>query len=177
MKKIVLTAIAVLAMSVGFAQEGSAVRVPSGYQGFISQGNSFRMAHDWKSSICVSTTHGFYFNGNTYVGIGISLEGNSDMFVLPIYTALKYNFSYSNKITPTIQLRLGSYTGNGTGAYGDLAFGLRFGSSRDFAINVMAAASLFSNYTEDYYDYYLSDEPEIKKINPSSIGIRIGIEW
>lgn len=187
MKKAVLSIVALLAFSVSFAQdidvpqENTAVRIPSGYQGFIDQGPALRIMDDWASSISVSTTHGFYFNENIYVGVGVSFEGNNDMFVMPLYTALKYNFNYDHKVTPTMQLRLGSYLGDHVGSYGDLSFGLRFGSSRDFAINVMAAASFFSSYkvrngatwnsTTHTYDY------NDKTINPSSVGIRIGIEW
>lgn len=187
MKRTVLSIVALLAVSACFAQtisvpqENAAVRIPSGYQGFIDQGPALRFMEDWSSSICVSTTHGFYFSENVYVGVGVSFEGNNDLFVMPLYTALKYNFSYSTKVAPTVQLRIGSYLGNNIGTYGDLAFGLRFGSSRDFAINVMVAASYFSKYTEresyvwdnttHTYDYVTKD------VNPSSIGLRLGIEW
>lgn len=181
MKKTVLSIVALLAVMVSFAQENSAVRIPSGYQGFLEQGPGLMFLDDMNSSVSFSTTHGFYFNENVFVGVGVSFDGGNGFFGMPLYTALKYNFSYSNKVTPTIQLRLGSYVGDNVGAYGDLAFGLRFGTSRDFAINVMAAASFFSKYTVETDRMWNSTnhlyEYVYKEYNPSSIGLRIGIEW
>lgn len=187
MKKTVLSIVAMLVASLSFAQiidvpqENGSVRVPSGYQGFLEQGPGFRFMDDMNSSVSFSTTHGFYFNDNTFIGIGFALEGGNGFFAMPFYTALKYNFSYSGKVTPTIQLRLGSYLSEATGAYGDLAFGLRFGSSRDFAINVMVAASYYSKYTETVSETWNPTtrvyDRETESFQPSSIGLRIGIEW
>lgn len=186
MRKVVFSIVMMLAVSVSFAQdidvpqERGAVKTPSGYQGFIDQGPALRFMEDWKSSISFSTTHGFYFNGNTYVGVGVSFEGNNDMFVMPLYTALKYNFTYNKKLTPTVQIRVGSYVGNNVGTYGDFSFGFRFGSSRDFAINVMAAASFFSNYKSYVREWDSAEQVYVhynKTINPSSLALRIGIEW
>lgn len=186
MKKVFFSIVMMLAVSVSFAQdidvpqEKGAVKTPSGYQGFVEQGPALRFMEDWKSSISVSTTHGFYFNGNTYVGVGVSFEGNNDMFVMPLFTALKYNFTYNKKVTPSLQIRVGSYVGDNVGTYGDFAFGFRFGSSRDFAINVMAAASFFSNYKskggrwDSALQSYVYDS---RTINQSSLALRIGIEW
>ena len=163
------------------AQEEHAVRVPSGYQGFLEQGPGFRVFDDMKSSVSFSTTHGFYFNSNTYIGIGCALEGGNGFFAMPFYTALKYNFTYRTKVTPTVQLRLGSYLANTTGAYGDLAVGLRFGSARDFAINIMLAGSFLSNYEEVEEGIWNSEtkryDQVTKEVQPTTISLRIGIEW
>ena len=186
MKKIILSIVALFGMSVAFAQnidyqpEGG-VRVPSGYQGFLEQGSAFRFMDDMNTSVGFSTTHGFYFNSNTFIGIGFAIEGGNEFFGVPIFTAIKYNFSYSGKVTPTIQLRVGSYLSEVTGAYGDLAFGIRFGSSRDFAINVMLAGSFYSKYTQTVSETWNvathSYDRVTSEFQPSSIGLRIGIEW
>ncbi|MBP5548597.1 MAG: hypothetical protein J6X58_06895 [Bacteroidales bacterium] len=179
MKKISLLLIAVAVAGIINAQEG--IKIPSGYQGFLEQGPSVRLWDDGNTSVSFSTTHGFYFNSNTFIGIGVALEGGNDFFAMPIYTALKYNFCYSGKVTPTIQMRLGSYLSENTGAYADAAFGVRFGSSRDFAINLMLTASYFSKYktviTEVYNTATHSYDQTFEEMHPSSIGLRIGIEW
>lgn len=179
MKKIILITLITLACAPMMRAQENAVRVPSGYQGFLEQGNSFRLADNFRSAVGVSTTHGFYFGQHTFVGIGIGVEGNNDFTVVPIYTALKYNFSYTHQATPTIQLRVGSFVANSVGSYCDLAFGVRFGSSRDFAINVLLTGTLYSNCErkswisdDDNYGHY-----ETYNYNPSSVGLRIGIEW
>ena len=176
MKKIFIAITAIMLTTQLFAQE-TAVQVPSGYQGFLEQGPSYRFNDDGNTSVSFSTTHGFYFSDNAFVGVGVALEGGNDFFAAPFYTALKYNFSYKHKVTPTLQLRLGSYLSESVGAYADFAFGLRFGSSRDFAINFMLTATYFSKYED--YDYYDSSIGQYvrKNMDPSSIGLRIGIEW
>ena len=92
MKKIALITLLVLACAPMMRAQENKVRVPSGYQGFLEQGNSFRVADKFSSAISLSTTHGFYFGQHTFVGIGIGVEGNNDFTVVPVYTALKYNF-------------------------------------------------------------------------------------
>lgn len=183
MKKFFLIALMVLACTPMMRAQETSIRVPSGYQGFLEQGNAFRLANNFKSAVGVSTTHGFYFGQHTFIGIGIGVEGNNDFTVVPIYTALKYNFNYNHQATPTFQVRVGSFVANAVGSYCDLAFGVRFGSSRDFAINVLLTGTLYSNCERerwilddntrtDYYGHY-----ETYNFNPSSVGLRIGIEW
>ena len=180
MKKIFLIALMALACTPMMRAQETAVRVPSGYQGFLEQGNGFRMTDNFKSTVGVSTTHGFYFGQHTFIGIGIGVEGNNDFTVVPIYTALKYNFNYTHQATPTMQLRVGSFIASAVGSYCDLAFGVRFGSSRDFAINVLLTGTLYSNCEREIWT---TDEttgtypPETVIYNPSSVGLRIGIEW
>ena len=180
MKKITLIALLVLAFGTMVHAQDNVVREPSGYQGFLEQGNLFRVADGWRSSVGLATTHGFYFGKHTYVGIGIGIDANKDFTVVPVFTAIKYNFNYTHQATPTIHLRVGSFIANTVGSYCDLAFGVRFGSSRDFAINVMVAGTLYSNCEREqrvydeavgYYRY------ETYKFNPSGVGLRIGIEW
>lgn len=183
MKKFFLIALMALACTPMMRAQETSIRVPSGYQGFLEQGNAFRLANNFKSAVGVSTTHGFYFGQHTFIGIGIGVEGNNDFTVVPIYTALKYNFNYNHQATPTFQVRVGSFVANAVGSYCDLAFGVRFGSSRDFAINVLLTGTLYSNCERerwilddnsrtDYYGHY-----ETYNYNPSSVGLRIGIEW
>ena len=75
-----------MAMSV-FAQEQEAkVRVPSGYQGFLEYGNTWTVFDkEMPNTLGLSTTHGFYFNGHIYAGIGIGFDACRDLTLVPIY--------------------------------------------------------------------------------------------
>ena len=176
MKKLILTTLLAMAfMPIMHAQE-NAVRVPSGYQGFLEQGTLFRVADEMNTSLCVSTTHGFYFGEHTYIGIGVSLEGCEKYFAMPVFTTIKYNFNYRHQVTPTMQVRVGSYLSERVGSYLDAAFGFRFGSSRDFAINLLLTGTLYSNNKSETYDMELHDYVT-NTFNTSGVGVRIGIEW
>ena len=108
------------------AQQAVEVREPSGYQGFIDQNSLYRLSDDGGSTVGFSTTHGFYFNGHTFIGVGIGLEHGDEFWAVPVFTALKYVFSNKKQISPSAQVRLGSYMSGNTGAYGDLSVGIRF---------------------------------------------------
>ena len=162
----------------------SAIKSPSGYQGFCDQQTLYRVMEDGSSTVGFSTTHGFYFNGHTFIGVGIGVEGGNDFFAVPVYSSLKYIFSNKKPVSPTVQLRIGSYFSEDPGAYADLSLGVRFASKRDFAVNVMLVGTFFEmqKITDTYYEWddvnhvsrYVEQE---KKIYPSGVGLRIGIEW
>ena len=157
-----------------FAQEQeSKVRVPSGYQGFFEQGNTWHFDKNMPNSISLSTTHGFYFNGHIFAGVGFGLDFNKDRAFMPFYTNLRYQFNNTRVVSPVISLRLGSFIGDDMGAYGDLAFGVRFASKRDFAVNVMVAGTYYDKVSDYSYGYY----QEFKEVSPSGISLRMGIEW
>ena len=184
MKKVILSLVMLLMATSMFAQEKDVpnpakVRVPSGYQGFLEQGNTWHFDKNMHNSISLSTTHGFYFNGHIYAGIGIGVDFNNDQALVPIYTNVRYQFNNTKVVSPIISLRLGSFIGDDMGAYGDLAFGVRFASKRDFAVNVMVAGTYYDKI-EDYYAGY--DENGVythgnRQISPSGVSLRIGIEW
>ena len=184
MKKVFLSVVMLLmAMSV-FAQETETpnplkVRVPSGYQGFFEQGNTWHFDKNMPNSISLSTTHGFYFNGHIYAGVGLGVDFNSDRALVPFYTNLRYQFNNTKVVSPIISLRLGSFIGDGLGAYGDLAFGVRFASKRDFAVSVFLAGTYYDKVSE-YYSNYDEDgnyHHGYHQMSPSGISLRIGIEW
>ena len=164
-----------------FAQENDVnpakVRVPSGYQGFIEQGNTWHFDKNMPNSISLSTTHGFYFNGHIFAGIGLGVDFNNDRALVPFYTNIRYQFNNTKVVSPILSLRLGSYVGDGLGAYGDLAFGVRFASKRDFAVSAMVAGTYYDKIKEyGYYDngHYVHED---RFISPSGVSLRIGIEW
>ncbi|MBR4804470.1 MAG: hypothetical protein IK032_07520, partial [Bacteroidales bacterium] len=88
--------------AMAFAQENKNVWTPHGYQGFLEMNSGFQVANNGNSTTGVSTTHGFYYNGNTYVGIGMGLdfcdiEGNSSSEVIvPFFANISYLFLNNN---------------------------------------------------------------------------------
>lgn len=187
MKKTILTLIMAVFAITAFAQNDD-IRVPNGYQGFLEEGNTWHFNKDMTTTIQLSTTHGFYFNERIYAGLGVGFEFNSDYFLMPFYTNLRYVFINNKTVSPIVSLRLGSYISDNMGAYGDLAVGVRFASKRDFAVTVLLAGTYYDKFTETYYNYdqgYYDEEGEWhyennvveKTINPSGISLRVGIEW
>lgn len=182
MKKTILS-IVMLFMAVSvFAQEGNNIHVPNGYQGFLEEGNSWHFDKNMSTTIQLSTTHGFYFNQHIYAGLGVGFEFNSDYFLMPFYTNLRYVFIDNKPVSPFLSLRLGSFISDNMGAYGDFAVGVRFASKKDFAVSVLVAGTYYDKLSHIYYnEYYDGEEWHYEqvenKLNPSGVTLRVGIEW
>lgn len=162
------------------AQNETTVKVPSGYQGFLEQGSLYRIQDNGSTTVGVSTTHGFYFGDHTFIGVGFGIEGGDGFFAVPIYSAVKYNFTYASQVSPTVQLRLGSYLSDDPGTYADLALGVRFASKRDFAVNIMLTGTFYENMKWTEYEFDPIEEHTVlmdKVLHPSGFGLRVGIEW
>lgn len=185
MKKTSLFIALLLTVSaIAFAQENKNVWMPHGYQGFLEMNSGFQVANDGNSTTGVSTTHGFYFNGHTYVGIGMGLDfcdiygDNSSDVIIPFFANVNYLFLNNKNISPVVKMRLGSYVGDYHGTYGDLGFGVRFGSRRDFAVTVMVTGTFYSKLKNPEYYYYGEEVPaENREHNISTVSLRFGIEW
>ena len=185
MKKVILSFVMLLMTAGVFAQNQDVpnpakVRVPSGYQGFLEQGNTWHFDKNMDNSISLSTTHGFYFNGHIFAGIGIGVDFNRDRALVPVYTNVRYQFNNTKVVSPILSIRLGSFIGDDMGAYGDLGFGVRFASKRDFAVNVMLAGTYYDKIQDYVWEYNEELGYSIrtnKDISPAGISLRIGIEW
>lgn len=185
MKKVILSVVMLfMAMSMFAQEQVNQVRTPSGYQGFLEYGNNWTVFdQDLSNTIGLSTTHGFYFNGHIYTGVGIGFDACRDFLAVPIYANLRYVILNKTVASPFLSLRLGSFISQQVGAYGDFAVGVRFASKRDFAVSIMAAASYYDKIHYSDWDDYLDEYGHWqsgyieKTINPSSISMRIGIEW
>lgn len=156
-----------------------AVRVPSGYQGHIEYSNLFYL-EDGGTAMDISTTHGFYYTPNMFVGLGFGVHVAPDDGFVPVFASAKYIFNSTSRISPTIQMRMGSFFNEGAKPYGDLSLGLRFASEKDFAFSIQACASYYAPFDQtDYrWDYNLQAEiVETSRIHLSCVGIRLGIEW
>ena len=179
MKRLILSILMIAASCGLMAQEESTIKIPSGYQGSIDHGTSFRLWDGTRTVTAFSTTHGFFFNPHTYIGVGVGLEGGNDYFAMPVYTTLKYVFTVGKSVSPAAQVRVGSYLSDASGAYGDVALGLRFASKRDFAVNVLISGSFLINIEEETITRINGTNTTVESDtrNPSHIGLRIGIEW
>ncbi len=176
MKKFALTLVMAIFAITAFAQnEESKIRVPSGYQGFLEQGNTWHFDKNMPNAINLSTTHGFYFNGHIFAGVGLGIEFNEDRALVPFYSNIRYQFNNTKLVSPIVSLRLGSFIGDSLGAYGDLAFGVRFASKRDFAVSVMVAGTYYDAIEIGYYTQ--EGNWTDGKVSPSGLSLRIGIEW
>ena len=159
--------------------EKGTVRVPSGYQGHIEYSNLFYL-EDGGTAMDISTTHGFYYTSNMFVGIGIGVHVAPDDGFVPVFASAKYIFNPRTRISPTIQMRMGSFFNEGAKPYGDLSLGLRFASDRDFAFSIQACASYYAPYDKTEYTWDYITERELStttRINLSCVGLRLGIEW
>jgi hypothetical protein len=184
MKKFILTFVMAIFAITAFAQtEEPESHVPNGYQGFLEESNCWHFDKNMSSTIQLSTTHGFYFNDHIYAGIGLGMEFNSDYFLMPVYTNLRYVFLDKKSVNPFVSLRLGSFISDNMGAYGDFAIGVRFASKKDFAVSVLVAGTYYDKLEYDYYDDYQDaqgywhHEYVESNISPSGISLRFGIEW
>jgi hypothetical protein len=180
MKKILFSLLfAAMAFGANAQEVVNGVRVPSGYQGHIEYSNLFYVDGS-NTAMDLSTTHGFYYTPNMFVGLGIGFHGAPGDVYLPIYAAAKYIFNYRTKVSPTVQMKMGSFFNDGAKPYGDLSFGFRFASDRDFAFSIQACGSFYApfNVTETEWDY-VNDKyiTTTERRNLSSVGLRLGIEW
>ncbi len=185
MKKLIVSVVMLFMATSMFAQEqGSQVRVPSGYQGFLEYGNSWHVFDkEMPNTINLSTTHGFYLNGHLFIGIGIGIDACNEIGLFPVYANMRYVMMNKTVVSPILSFRLGSYISENVGPYGDLALGVRFASKRDFAVSLLIAATYYDKLTYNVWENFQDQEgfwhnQRIgKTVNPSSVSLRIGIEW
>ncbi len=178
MKKVLVTILALIGtvISVSAQEVEAKIKIPEGYQGFLEQGTRYHFWGDETSSVDVSTTHGFYFNGHTYAGIGIGVSAGRQHTLVPVYTSIKHVFYNDRYISPVGQVRLGSYLGDDFGTYADLAVGVRFATKRDFALTISAAVSYFEPFKEEVWNWE-SSTTESETVDFSGASLRFGIEW
>ena len=181
MKKL-LFAIAMLAVPALVSAQNNVdgVRVPNGYQAHIEYSNLVFLK-DGKTGMSVSTTHGFFYTENMHVGLGLGLIVAPDDTYVPVFTSAKYIFSpVGKKVSPTAQMRLGSFFSDGAKPYADLALGLRFASDRDFAFSVLLAGSYYAPFEVESWIYDSATDNSYRSLderNLSCISLRVGIEW
>ena len=174
MKKLFVAVIALACATIGFAQE-TEIHEPNGYQGFLEEGNLYHF--DGTTSINLSTTHGFYFGGKTFAGLGLGAEFNNNCVIFPFYTSIKYVMNNKKSVSPFFSMRLGSYVGEDQGTYADAAVGLRFATSKDFALSVLLGGTYYDKIQGTEVWNSSTNQYETTDINFSGLSLRFGIEW
>ncbi len=178
MKKVLATIFVLIGtmLSVSGQQVEEKIRIPEGYQGFLEHGTRYHFWGQESSTMNVSTTHGFYFNGHTFVGIGIGISVGENHTLVPVYTSVKHVFFNDRYVSPVAQIRLGSYGGDNFGSYGDVALGVRFATKRDFALTISGAISYFEPYKDEVWDWQ-GNTSTVETVDFTGAALRFGIEW
>ena len=134
-----------------------------------------------------STTHGYYVGDRTFVGVGAGLTFDEELLTLPLFAAVKYNLSFTQALTPTFELRVGTYfdlwDGERASLYGDAAAGLRWALDGRVALNML----LHVTYQQGFCQIAMLPLPVqgggctdwgcYTESLPLSIGARIGLEF
>lgn len=108
MKKMILTAVAVLFASVAVSAQGSHA-FEKGYRGNVSVGGNISVTKGWQShSVELTTSHGYSFGDGMYVGGGIGVDVNfsGDYSGIPVFLDTKYNI-VDWKLSPYVDCRMG----------------------------------------------------------------------
>lgn len=180
MKRMMVFAMfAVLFATAHAQQERGEIRIPSGYQAHVEFSNLFYFKGG-QTAFDLSTTHGACYSKNTFVGLGFGVHTKEDIVVGQLFASAKFITAPGKQVSPTVQARMGSFFNEGVHPYGELAFGIRCASARDFAFSILACASYYAPFDHDF-DYW--DESKLvytyttARVNLSCVGLRFGIEW
>lgn len=120
----------------------------------------------------VSTTHGYQVNPHFFVGAGVafhflpeykdavSMDGKpyakrNSSTEIPLYVDVKWNI-LNMKFSPVIDVRLGHYVTNGSGAYASVGVGCRMSLKNHQALYGMIAASYAQFTYQELYMYKAS---------------------
>lgn len=167
-----------------------------GYRGFVEWSNditSYRYDDDgtrfssWSTGF--STSHGYQFNPNLFLGAGIGLQGwvnNPGSDLLPLFVQVRTDQNW-NGFTPYGDLRIGGNLCDGGGLFLSPSVGYRFNWGRKVGINLGIGLTLRGS-THDKYSFdvittpngetwvegrYLGKQHQIKPM----FNIRLGIDF
>lgn len=139
MKRIFLF-LAIIAVSLGV----SALQPQRGYRGFIDWDNNLTHYETWYQgnyktyySTGVSTSHGFQFNPNFFLGAGLGVQYTkySSSYIVPVFLQVRTDQKFG-KFTPFGDLRIGYSCTDGGGLYLSPTIGYRFNWGRKTAVNI-----------------------------------------
>lgn len=125
-----------------------------GYRASVDLGSNFNANGFNASRIGLSTTQGYMFNPNIFVGAGVQIDILTspprwyNHLAVPLFVAAKWNI-LSNKITPILQGRTGySIVGN-KGHYLSFSAGVQYYLKNDNAIK-FSVGTEFQQYNISY---------------------------
>ncbi|MDE5553974.1 MAG: hypothetical protein K2J10_02190 [Muribaculaceae bacterium] len=146
MKRILLL-FAIAAVSLG----AFALQPQRGYRGFIDWDNSMRQYPQWmdfnkkvlRAYSGVSTSHGYQFNPNFFLGAGIAVQYNSNFkdWILPVFLHVRTDQKFG-KYTPFGDMRIGYSLTDGGGVYFSPMVGYRFNWGRKMGVNIGAGLTV-----------------------------------
>jgi hypothetical protein len=141
-----------------FAICANALEPQRGYRGFIEWDNNIaRYNYDVVGAQTdyftgLSTSHGYQFNKNLFVGAGLAFDRNVDFdeWILPVYAQVRTDQNWGG-YTPFGDLRIGYNLTDGGGIYFSPTVGYRFNWGRRLNLNVGVGLTL-RGYGVDKYN-------------------------
>ena len=155
MKRILLL-FAIAAVSLG----AFALQPQRGYRGFVDWDNSIKRVEDFSGAYYteyftgVSTSHGYQFNPNFFLGAGISAQIYNKYYtewILPAFIHIRTDQKFG-VFTPFGDMRIGYSLTDGGGIYFSPMVGYRFNWGRKLGINVGLGLTV-KQITYDIHDY------------------------
>ncbi len=188
MKKTIITILACL-LAVSAAQARQPER---GYRGFVEWSNALTTedaivingtSDDSKTLFYsgVSTSHGYQFNPNLFLGAGLAVEFNSDHCNVPLFVQLRTDQEFG-RFTPFGDLRLGYDCCDGGGVFFSPSIGYRFSWNRRLGVNVGVGLTV-RGYKVDKYVVEAEDDRLVATYSGTEsrtramFAFRIGIDF
>jgi len=174
-----------------FATNAFALQPQRGYRGFLEWSNHVGdreyFGLEKKSTFFTggSTSHGFQFNENLFVGGGLSIEKQTDDYsnnwIIPIFAEVRTDQKFGI-FTPFADLRLGFSATDGGGLFVSPSIGYRFNWGRKMGINVGIGLTVKGSRSELYESNWEGDTYYFKYIGYTDhynamFNFRIGIDF
>ncbi len=153
---------------------------PKGYRGRVEAGEITDIADGGiYAGFSVSTTHGYQFTPDFFLGAGIGLDYHHGLrtVFMPIFVNLRGYFTDKRK-TPFVDLKIGYSPINKTGLYLSPSVGLSFGRSKKCAFNLSIGYNMqqYRFYYREYYGYGYAVEYQNKKLL-NGVSLKFGVEF
>ena len=184
-----------IALLTAFIALGAFARQPEkGYRGFIDWNNDFTSYTEFLPGnkkiyyySGISTSHGYQFNSNLFLGAGLSVEHcrRDNSYIVPLFLQIRTDQKFG-RFTPFGDLRAGYSLTDGGGIYISPSVGYRFNWGRKLGINIGFGVTIKGSKI-DMYDINPEVNPETGYLSYKYIGtahntktmfaIRLGIDF
>lgn len=179
----------IIMLLIAMAATAMARQPKRGYRGFLDWNNDIateRYDDDLKITNYysgISTSHGYQFNPNIFLGVGIGVENYRSLnrYIIPAYLHLRTDQKFGI-FTPFGEVRIGYNLTDGGGIYFSPAIGYRFNWGRKLGVNLGVGLTVKGNkvdiYEFSYYDgTYISQSLKRKNETKCLFAIRLGIDF
>lgn len=154
--------------------------IQTGYRGFVDLGYSFGVGDYNVDRLEFSTSHGYQFSPNFYLGVGAGLNyfHDGEVASVPLFANPRVDFS-TGQISPFIDLKVG-YTVSEyvEGFYLAPSVGVRFDIQNNKGINLSLGYTM--QKAEAYYDYYDYNgyySSYYGNVNIGAITLKLGLDF